>query len=656
MTQQAAVQRIVRNERDEAHTATNRYGVVFVHGIGSQTQTSTLREQADPLIRWLRHWHADAATEAAFPPDRADEFGVVWSFLSYGAEIDGPARLRLQIPEYNLPGRRRQAAAETAVRRKAETGEEPPKDMREDHYDSQTWILTEGWWAARLVAPDFRTILDWSNRTVGIAVRRLKSAFERQEKDQVFSTVGFRQFATRHWIARAIEWVSGRLVVLLYSVAGMLLTPFVWLLALVAQIPIPGLENFIVFKVIRPLVFEGIGDVYTYLWDEAQALHMRRSLEEAVTWLIRKEKCEHVIVVAHSGGAPIAYDALGNRGVAPDCKHDVPAYRYVRALVTFGGALNNTWEPGVAPDPPLRLRDRLCAHTRWTDIWSSYDIVAGGSITHEPKPDEDVTVTNHLSVLADHGGYWENTEEYLPRIAQLIESPDDRHRSRFWDPIRVEWAEQRRDRVTTAVGWRLSAFAMFGVALLVKVFNWSIETDGEPIAIASQFINGRIAADGRRLVELVQQIPVIGGALDGFKEVLAVAPEFLKIVANDIVGLLLWAAVSALGYIAVARLVFEPWAGRQAQRSVMPPLDLPVSQQREIAIRTTIVLVTLAAMAYGVSALNLSDITFGPILLIVGIVIVWLLAWRRFATKIQSPEPRSAAAPPATAIGTERPR
>jgi hypothetical protein len=638
VTQQAAVQRIVRDAKDEARSATNRYGVVFVHGIGSQTQSSTLREQADPLIRWLRQWHADAAKETGHTPDRENEFGVVWSFLSYGADIDGPARLRLQIPEYDLPARRRQAAAETAVRRREETGEEPPEDVREDHYDSQTWILTEGWWAARLEAPNFRTMLSWSNRTVGIAVRRLKSAFQRQEPGQVFDTVGLRQFASRHWIASAIEKVSGWLVVGLYQVVGLVITPIVWLLALIAQIPIPGLNNFIVFKVMRPLVFEGIGDVYTYLWDEAQALHMRRSLEEAVTWLVTKEECEHVIVVAHSGGAPIAYDSLANRAVAPTCKHDVPAYAFVRALVTVGGALNNAWEPGVAPDPPFRLRDNLCAHTKWTDIWSSYDIVAGGSITHEPKPDEDVTMTNHLSVLADHGGYWENTEEYSPRIAQLIESPEDRHRSRFWDPIRVEWAEQRRDRVTTAVGWRLAAFAMFFVALMVKVFNATVDADGDPVATASRFIDGRIAADGRRLIEVVQQIPIIGGALDGLTEVLAVAPDFVKVLGADIVGLAVWAALSALGYLLVVRLVFDPWAERQALHSIMPPTDPPASQVREIGVRSTIVLVTLAAIAYGVSALNLSDLTFAPLIVIVGVVIAWALAWRRFGPTIRPPK------------------
>jgi hypothetical protein len=562
---------------------------------------------------------------------------VVWSFLSYGADIDGPARLRIQIPAYDLPAKRRLAAAKTAARRKAETKEAPPEDAREDHYDSQTWILTEGWWAARLEAPNFRTMLSWSNRTVGIAVRRLKSAFQRQEPDHVYDTVGLRQFASRHWIASAIEKISGWLVVFLYQVVGLVMTPLVWVLAVIAQIPIPGLDNFIVFKVMRPLVFEGIGDVYTYLWDDAQALHIRRSLEEAVTWLVTKEKCEHVIVVAHSGGAPIAYDSLGNRDAAPNCKHDVPAYASVRALVTVGGALNNAWEPGVAPDPPFRLRDSLCAHTKWTDVWASYDIVAGGSITHQPKPDEDVSMTNHLSVLADHGGYWDNVEEYSPRIAQLIESPDDRHRSRFWDPIRVEWAEQRRDRVTTAVGWRLASFAMFGAALVLKVFNWTPATDSDLFAAATQLINGRIAADGRRLIEIVQQIPIIGGAIDGVTEVLTVAPDFVKVLGADIAGLALWMALAVLGYMVVVGLVFEPWAEREARGSIMPPLDPPASQIPEIAFRSTIVLVTLAAMAYGVSVLNLSDLTFTPVVLIAGIAIVWLLAWKKFGGRIRPP-------------------
>ena len=667
MTQQAALQRMIRNEKDKAHPTKNRYGVVFVHGVGSQSQSSALREQADPLIRWLRSWHADAAKESGAGAVRGKEFGVVWSYLSYGADIDAPAHLRLHIPAYDLPAQRKAAAEACGEWREKEalkhkTKETKPRDDRYEHYDSQTWILTEGWWAARLQAPDFRKMLGWSKRTVRLAVRRLVRAFEMHEAGPIYRTVGLRQFAARHWTARAIEWLSGRLVVGLYSVVGVLLTPVVWLLALIAQIPIPGLENFVVFKLIRPLVFEGIGDVYTYLYDDVQGLHMRRSLEEAVTWLVQKEQCEHVIVVAHSGGAAIAYDALGNRGAESGCKHDVPDYKCVRALVTVGGALNNAWLHGVGPEIPLRLGDNLCKHTRWTDIWSAYDLVAGGSIAHDPEPDMDVTVTNSLSVLADHGGYWENTEEYLPRIAQLIESPDNRHRSRFWDPIRVEWAEQRRDRVTTAVGWRLSAFALFGTALVAKLINLSTtQESGDLIASATHFIDGRIAADGRRIVDIVGQIPVIGGAIDGLTEVMTTAPAILQVLGADIVGLLMWGAISALSYLAVVRLVFEPWAEREARRSILPPIDSPpgsppdapveppVSQMREIAVRSTIVLVTLAALAYGVGTLNLNDMTFEPLIVIAVIVGLWLLAWDSFGKKIGPPMRRPKAAPaPAT--------
>jgi hypothetical protein len=69
----------------------------------------------------------------------------------------------------------------------------------------------------------------------------------------------------------------------------------------------------------------------------------------------------------------------------------------------------------------------------------------------------------------------------------------------------------------------------------------------------------------------------------------------------------------------------------------MPPLDPPASQIPEIAFRSTIVLVTLAAMAYGVSVLNLSDLTFTPVVLIAGIAIVWLLAWKKFGGRIRPP-------------------
>lgn len=36
---------------------TQRIGVVFVHGVGSQPQSATVREFGQPLVDWLREWH-----------------------------------------------------------------------------------------------------------------------------------------------------------------------------------------------------------------------------------------------------------------------------------------------------------------------------------------------------------------------------------------------------------------------------------------------------------------------------------------------------------------------------------------------------------------------------------------------------------------------
>jgi hypothetical protein len=637
-TGQNAAQQKVLDEGRDAHTAGTTYGVVFVHGIGSQTQSSTLREQADPLISWLRKWHAAAASEAnRANPDPKKELTVVWSLLSYGADIKGPARLRLHLPEYDLPQERKDAAAENARQRKKEhlartkkaeskgwTPDTPTNIVRPAQFKSQNWILTEGWWASRLTAPSFPVMLRWSAHQFRRAVIRLVRAFLLQDREVVFDKgLDRRQRAWRSRPARTVEWVSGLLVIILYSGVGLIGIGAIWLLYLIAQIPIPGLENFVVLKVIRPLVLEGVGDVYTYLYDEVQALHVRRSVEEAVTWLVDQEGCQHVIIVAHSGGTVIAYDTLGNRGDA-GCKHDVEALAKVKALVTVGSALNNAWGRGVGPQPPMRLKHQLCEHTRWTNIWADYDLVAGGSMDRSIDPprivNEDVRVTNSLSVLLDHGGYWDNTEEYLPRIAQLVESPADRHLSRFWDPLRTEWAERRRDRVTTLVGWRLTGFVVFGLALLVKL------------------IQRRTAVDGSRLLDIAEQLPLVGGALKGFKDAVTGAPDVLKDLGPDAVGLLFWAAASALAYIAVVRVVYEPWSEREGLRSIYPSVNVkvgeaprdPPSQWRDIAGRTGVVVLALVTLAVGAYLLNVTDISFALALLVFAGFIVWWLVWLKY--------------------------
>ncbi|HET8567734.1 MAG TPA: hypothetical protein VFM93_01955 [Candidatus Limnocylindria bacterium] len=616
--QQLEVQRNVLGAKARAHRAAERIGVVFVHGAGSQPRSSTLRRNADPLIRWLRRWHEE----------RRLELTVVSSLLSYGAEIDGPARIHLRIPDYELsPERGRLGIRATERRPEAER----PIDLRAGRrFRSQTWVLTEGWWAQRIAAPTFLTMLGWAFRAGALTFRRLVAQFVEQDPTVVYRSGTGIERARRTTLAHAVERLSDVLVLALYWVVALLITPVVGLLYLIAQLPIPGLEERIVLRLLRPLLIDSIGDFYTYLHDEPQALHARRSVEEAVSWLVDREECEQVILVAHSTGTVVSYDVLGRRDPSPERRHDVPALEKVRALVTSGSVLSRAWDKGMGPEPALRLRDPLCDHVRWVDIWAPYDLVTGGP-TKGPgpphrDPDESIRITNSLDLLRDHSGYWDNDEEYQPRIAQLIESPAERHASRFWDPLRTAWAVRRRDRVTTLVAWRIAGMAAFGAAIL------------------SRSLDGRIAAEGSALLDLAEPLPIVGGVIAGLRDLFATlsTPPSVEAGAAFAVGALAWALASLLLYLAVVRVVFEPWDARDRALAIAPHVA-PSGQTAEIVLRTAPVLAALASLAYAVAAVRLAGVTFAGLVLLAALFIAWWWSWIAVVPRLRGltrrPEP-----------------
>jgi len=495
-----------------------------------------------------------------------------------GEDIEGPARVTLHIPR--IPGEGR---------------------------SSQNWVLAEGWWAARLAAPSFLTMLGWSRRVMWRVFLHLVWYSETAHRVVTNKAPKTQPVEwSRTGLAKMIEWISGRFLTLSYIAVLLLLTPFTFLLFLIAKLPIPGLEEFILLKMVRPLLLDGVGDFYTYLYDEAQALHMRRSIQEAVTWLVDHEHCERVVVVAHSGGVVLAYDALGTRRKEA-CVHDTKALRKVAGLVTFGAALNNAWLPGVGPQPPLRLQDPLCDHTKWIDMWAAFDYVAGGPIEKpNPTPDESIKVTNELSAARDHGGYFENEEEHLPRLAQFIESPADRHASRFWKAMRAEWIKRRQDRTTTLVAWRQWAYAVFGIALFTR--------------------RDLLETDGLAMVHAIRGVPLLGDFTDSLGKLMDSAPELVKPAAAIGTGLAGWFIVGLVLQLAVVAVVFEAWASRDGRRSIKP-LAAPTGQKLGIGIRTFLVFAALTVLALGVATFGRQ---FQPTLVEGLAVIVEFLLWWAF--------------------------
>ena len=170
-----------------------RVGVLFVHGVGSQRQSATVREFGEPLLAWLREWHRshdDPRWWNAQHTQRIHGFRVLWSHLSYGTSTDEPAGFAVHIPPFHIA---------------------PDREL-----PSQTWVVTEAWWASRLEAPPFSTMTGWALRSYRRAVMRLlRGTLRRLEEDEPAAT------APPGWV-RFVESVSTLLLAMGYAVVALL--------------------------------------------------------------------------------------------------------------------------------------------------------------------------------------------------------------------------------------------------------------------------------------------------------------------------------------------------------------------------------------------------------------------------------------------------
>jgi len=504
--------------------AATRVGVVFVHGIGQQPESHTVREFGGPLLRWLQEWHK-----------RRDlDFCVTSSDLTYGELAERPARFTVDL------------------------------DSVEGH-PAQAWILAEAWWAARLSAPTLDDMIWWGSKAA--VVRSLSLA------EVVVNS--FRRIPQSP--KAIIELVSSTLLFIGYVSGAILSAPLILALFVLAQIPGPVEQA--VMRV-RSFLLDQLGDFYTYMWDDIQAVHIRGSVAAAIHFLVETRDCQRIAVVAHSQGSVVAYDALSSGAVLP------ADLERVKTFVTFGSALNNAWDKRLVPERTCRLREPLPASIRWINVWSSYDPVAGGQLRtpdHIRGPDEDLEVTNWMNVILDHGGYFSNREEFLSRVVQELESPGDRQRSRFFpEDGERKWRDSRRDRVLTLVSWRVGAILAFAVGVIARIRSAD-----------------RLRADGEAAWSWLMTLPIVGGVVT-FIDEHALWLAWSERLGARLLGVGFWLLVLGAAYIGVSWLAFVPWHDNAGQRSA--DRGRPPASQRTIIVASSIAV--FFAIAVGIAVMT----------------------------------------------------
>jgi hypothetical protein len=516
-----------------------RVGVVFVHGVGEQKQSSTIREQGGPLLDWIWGWH-DAR---GLPADQ--RLQPEWAKLSYGAPLKGPARFSIHLPAYE---------------RAAFADEGPPTTKR---WAPATWVLAEGWWASRLEAPSMSSLLVWS---FGILIRfwvgLWNEAFRRTRERFEHRTAGGAVLGV-FW-----ERVGNVLLVGAEMAIAALSYPLLILLLLIAQIPIDQLQKFVLLTLIRPLLVDRIGDFWIYLHDYPGAMHIRRGVEAAIDALASDDNCDEIVVVAHSQGAVVAFDALTGGGIA----HLDRIHRFI----TIGGALNKAWtlEEGIkALNAPLPSTVK-----RWVDMWANYDPVPGGPLVKPFSVLKSERLTNGMNVLTDHDTYWHNPEEFLSRLAQEIDAPDDHGpldrptSSRFWpgNDRQKELVERRANRVHALVFWRCAAFFLFAAAVVDRI-RMTVGPGRFP-GLDRLSLDGRAMWSGVRAMPgfdtLIKPVEAIGAWVD---RIVANAGLVFEPLGMALVAVIGFGLLVGLGYLGAGLAVYRAWDTRERDDVARPP-------------------------------------------------------------------------------------
>jgi tetratricopeptide (TPR) repeat protein len=185
-------------------------------------------------------------------------------------------------------------------------------------------------------------------------------------------------------------------------------------------------------------------------------------------------------VFAYGGPAPNYW--LGMLAFADFAGGLALAYGSLRAWhVASGRSLNprNQW----SLDREV-YRERFQFHNRqldWYDFYASDDPVPNGRLLDDFVPRElySSEFSNARSLLLDHTSYWQNEDEFVPRVTRLLLKTAG---IKVRDETHAHTAQRRRWRV----GWRVVARWTLAILTILVALDWWTSTTPEPVGRAMQ--------------------------------------------------------------------------------------------------------------------------------------------------------------------------
>jgi hypothetical protein len=520
----------------------NRVGVVFVHGIGTQPACETFLDWSGAIVRVLSTWLA--SHNYPVDPVRRCEYDLSGNRLSF---------LELDVPSH-------------------------------EGHPAASWVMTEAWWAATTRSPGLGSMTRYVSHAMGPIMAGIKSAYRLRIESRTDTRTAARNLAAtdgyphrelvmgavperrRDWID-VLDWIQQELTILAFPPALVVGRLGLAVYAPFRSIPIQKLQQIAMLKTADNWLTHWFGELPDITEDPIQAANVRSRLAAAIKGL-QGEGCGRIVVVAHSGGAIVSYTTLCD-----------PAFADLRVdkLITLGEGLALAWRiegsGGLQPGSRL-LGDLKTARPdlQWIDFWSTYDPAPAGPI--DPPPgvsvaDTSHSTTNRMSILEDHGSYWDNDEEFLIPLLQHIDAPAAaRADTRFYRDTGLRTVRQawRRQRVAVLALWRWIATLGAGIPLAVTTVAALLGLAG----IGSVAGPARLGAVVTGWWGTVPFHQIIAGPLDGLAGI-AAWPGALRGIGEWGLG----SGVVIAAFLILARIGVGRWEAwdeleRKAAREAVP--------------------------------------------------------------------------------------
>jgi hypothetical protein len=528
-------------------------GVLFVHGAGDHGTGAALIEFGESLIAWLDGWLRHGEASVGIATDRA-LVGVTQILVREGDE---------------------HAPAHSYVRLR-------PEDGSGDH----TWLLAEAHWDEAFTPPGFQQVLLWA---IGVVPWTVLTQFigplARRAKLVPPTPIGVAGYLWRVVVAATTSLIVSAVVFALAI-----------LIVVLSLIPIDAVRN--VVSGLQRFASTGVGDLYMVLTSPIQRAALTGAVQRDIAWL-RSRGCDRVAVVAHSQGGYVAYQALSD-----------PWQRPVELFVTFGSGLIRLTESDRARRGPtltlaligtvgalFAIRFLPSALLGEAGIWtkrqadglafslglvlSALLIVVLWRYFHEKSkiadlptkppwidflttedpvmnrrregilPDRvtQVRTQNRGSLIADHGSYWQNTDEFVPQVAMAVADLDPKLNLPVRGPERRRRETDRLLRDAYALRHRrVSALRLRGSVIVAATIA----------TIAVLLVReGQLRAIGQRVSDWFNGLP-------GFVQ--SLIPDFARSILpidgieTIVLGAAVIAILSGLGMLIGSRL-WDRWSG-----------------------------------------------------------------------------------------------